>query len=131
MTCVCGTDVPAREALVRTLDSGSCAVAEYDDFEDALMLEEFGDFLCTAVVVLDEDVDRRVASASRGLGAGKHVLVGPWAPALTISFGISGAWLGTGTLVVRSASLRTLWEPWPRASTPVLRPMDQWARCRW
>ena len=79
VTCVCGTDVQAREALVRTLDSGNCAAVEFDDFEDVLMLGEFGDFLCTAVVVLDEDVDRRVASASRGLGAGKHVLVGPCA----------------------------------------------------
>lgn len=83
VTCVCDVDALARETFVRALDSGSCTVAEYDDFEDVLVLEEFGDFLCTAVFVLHEDIDRRMASASRALGAGKHVFLEPWAPAVT------------------------------------------------
>lgn len=94
VTCVCDANQEAREKLKRALCGEQPrlpaaaedleAIAEYEALDEVLICEEFGDFLCSAVVVLlESEPDRSVAVALEALKARKHVFLEPWAPALS------------------------------------------------
>lgn len=93
ITCLCGGTPEERELLRWALCEGSSpggeevaaaeadALADYEDFDEVLVMEEFGDHLCSAVLILFEDVGQRVRLAAQAMSKGKHVLMEPWAPA--------------------------------------------------
>eukprot|EP00811_Abedinium_folium_P032489 NODE_552_length_2939_cov_3.334637.p1 GENE.NODE_552_length_2939_cov_3.334637~~NODE_552_length_2939_cov_3.334637.p1 ORF type:complete len:410 (+),score=132.20 NODE_552_length_2939_cov_3.334637:129-1358(+) len=110
VTCICSTDLAARTALCAVLQQDDSvaggdpaavdALEEHGDLDDVFVLEEFGDFVCSAVLVLLDDVECRVTTAAHALRKGKHVLLEPWAPALTTA----RRWRGVDD------ALRRLWE---------------------
>mmetsp|Transcript_10596 Transcript_10596/g.28116 ORF Transcript_10596/g.28116 Transcript_10596/m.28116 type:complete len:360 (+) Transcript_10596:125-1204(+) len=87
VTCLCEGSATERAQLRRALcEAGSQdeeSIADYEEFSDVLVMEEFGDHLCSAVLILLPDVARRVELAACALQKGKHVLLEPWSPGST------------------------------------------------
>jgi hypothetical protein len=73
---------PSKRATVKSIlqSEGSDEFYEFDEIEDLLVDEEFGEFHCTAVIVACESPQERVEVCKRAMAKRKHCLVEPWAP---------------------------------------------------
>lgn len=70
----------AAIAVLKNQAEGPEEFSEFNDIEDLLVDEEFGEFHCTAVIIACDHPKERANVCKKAIAKRKHCLVEPWAP---------------------------------------------------